>query len=637
MKKLSAIIGLILIFFAANPVFANVIVRMKVFQGAAGPDYINLKLFDTIAPLTVSNFLKYVNDTTTEGGNYNNSFIHRKANSPQVIQGGGFLFDPDLNGGSFTYDSIADTYPGGFQRVIRDVAVDNEFSLSNLRGTIAMAKTPGDINSATSEWFINLVDNSFLDSSEGGFTVFGEVIGNSIQLVDDIAVISVFNKLDIHPALGELPLISYNGTDPVQQSNLAWLETVEPVMNITADIDFGNVIIGDTVQRDITIENIRILDLVNGSDVVIGNIADLDPVDSPFSIVSGSDNCSNIILLRTITCNLTIEFSPQSEADYSDTFNIEFSDPAISYSFQLTGRAADSFVVDLTTAIVVLNGFPTFTPTFTELNITEMDFGDLQLLNTFPVALKTINFALINDGNADLNVTSVDLTGSDDFTIVPNCLSVSPVKPGDFCLMPVTYTPSKLGTQTATMAIHSNDLNETPLIIPLIGSASEDVDGISLEVENAAPNNGDNNIDGIPDAQQSNVASLPGENNQYISLVTTAGLDIKNVKVLTKDQLVAPPDGIALNFGALDFSIENFLPGSTVIVGLILPQGTVVDTFYMYGPTPDNINPHWYDFSFDGKTGVVIIGDADFTNPLDVKKITRSLLSLVFIDGERVK
>ena len=72
MKKIPVIIGLILTLIATNPIFANAIVRMKVFQGAAGPDYINLKLFDKVAPLTVANFLKYVNDTTTEGGNYNN-------------------------------------------------------------------------------------------------------------------------------------------------------------------------------------------------------------------------------------------------------------------------------------------------------------------------------------------------------------------------------------------------------------------------------------------------------------------------------------------------------------------------------------------------------------------------------------
>jgi len=125
-----------------------------------------IELFDEVAPRTVTNFLKYVTD-----GDYNNTFIHRSVPG-FVIQGGGFRY----TGGTTVVE------------VPKDAAVPNEFSRSNLRGTLAMAKFGNDPNSATSEWFINLGDNSAnLDGQNGGFTVFGQVIGNGMAVVDAMA------------------------------------------------------------------------------------------------------------------------------------------------------------------------------------------------------------------------------------------------------------------------------------------------------------------------------------------------------------------------------------------------------------------------------------------------------------------
>ncbi len=154
---------------------------------------IDVELFDDVAPDTVANFLNYVAD-----GDYDGSFIHRSAVlqdgvTPFVIQGGGFFYD-----GS-DYLSIP-----------TDPPVANEFSLSNLRGTIAMAKLPGDPDSATSQWFFNLRDNSaILDPQNGGFTVFGEVVGDGMLVVDAIAALQRWNASSIDPAFGEIPLIDF--------------------------------------------------------------------------------------------------------------------------------------------------------------------------------------------------------------------------------------------------------------------------------------------------------------------------------------------------------------------------------------------------------------------------------------------
>ena len=159
---------------------ANVLVRFDTVLGA-----IDVELFDDDAPLTVANFLNYVND-----GDYTDSIIHRSAPG-FVIQGGGFQA----------------TLPPA--PIAKDAPVENEPGLSNVRGTIAMAKLPGDPDSATSEWFFNLGDNSGnLDNQNGGFTVFGRVADDaSLAVMDAIAGLQVFAA----PGFDELPLIDFPG------------------------------------------------------------------------------------------------------------------------------------------------------------------------------------------------------------------------------------------------------------------------------------------------------------------------------------------------------------------------------------------------------------------------------------------
>ncbi len=118
------------------------------------------------APITTANFLQYVED-----GFYDGTIFHRVV-PDFVVQGGGFL-------------------PGMVkQDGVRDPIV-NEFSpeRSNLRGSLAMAKLGGDPDSATSEFFFNLGDNSSnLDTQNGGFTVFAHVI-EGVDIVDMIATV----------------------------------------------------------------------------------------------------------------------------------------------------------------------------------------------------------------------------------------------------------------------------------------------------------------------------------------------------------------------------------------------------------------------------------------------------------------
>ena len=163
---------------------------------------VEIELFDEEAPATVANFLNYVND-----GDYANSFIHRSVPG-FVIQGGGFSF-----------------IDGEVLAIPSDPPVINEPGISNLRGTVAMAKVSGDPNSATSQWFFNLADNSAsLDNSNGGFTVFGQVAGNGMEVIDQIAALEIWNA---GGALGELPLIDYSGAGAVTEDNLVMIDIEE--------------------------------------------------------------------------------------------------------------------------------------------------------------------------------------------------------------------------------------------------------------------------------------------------------------------------------------------------------------------------------------------------------------------------
>ena len=115
------------------------------------------------APLSAANFLEYVDEGFFDG------LIFHRVIPGFMIQGGGML--PDM--------SQRDNHAP-----IKNEATNG---LKNLRGTLAMART-SDINSATSQFFINLSDNAFLDNAPGnhGYAVFGKVV-DGIETIDRIA------------------------------------------------------------------------------------------------------------------------------------------------------------------------------------------------------------------------------------------------------------------------------------------------------------------------------------------------------------------------------------------------------------------------------------------------------------------
>lgn len=198
-----------------------------------------INLYDQTTPVTVANFLSYVNN-----GSYQNTIFHRTEKG-FVAQGGGFRFSGN-NAAPFT-------------AVTTQSAIKNEPKWSNVRGTIAMAKVSGNPNSATNQWFINLADNSSnLDLQNGGFSVFGQITGSGMEIVDAIAALP--NQLLNNQSFPNVPLRNYSAADsqanvPVTAANLVVIESItvinadansaaslqpKPNTLITAPVDSGS-------------------------------------------------------------------------------------------------------------------------------------------------------------------------------------------------------------------------------------------------------------------------------------------------------------------------------------------------------------------------------------------------------------
>jgi peptidyl-prolyl cis-trans isomerase A (cyclophilin A) len=165
---------------------------------------IQINLFDEATPKTVENFLSYVNS-----GAFASTVVHRSVDG-FITQTGGFTYNSPITS---TTGFVLDRVPAG-------TAVINEPKLSNLRGTVAMAKLGNDPNSATSGWFFNLANNaSNLDVQNGGFTVFGQVIGDGMQVVDDIAAQTIIN-MGTNTAFENLPIRNYSQADAASGADI---------------------------------------------------------------------------------------------------------------------------------------------------------------------------------------------------------------------------------------------------------------------------------------------------------------------------------------------------------------------------------------------------------------------------------
>jgi len=124
-----------------------------------------IEFYEKEAPVTVANFLTYISDAFFDG-----TIFHRIVPG-FVIQGGGFTEDMSQ------------------KKTLAPIKNEADNGLKNKRGSLSMART-NDINSATSQFFVNLKDNDFLDNQRGnfGYAVFARVT-EGMDVIDKIAAV----------------------------------------------------------------------------------------------------------------------------------------------------------------------------------------------------------------------------------------------------------------------------------------------------------------------------------------------------------------------------------------------------------------------------------------------------------------
>lgn len=219
---------LFLLFATVTSLQAGTLVQFRTTIGD-----IEIELYDQDKPVTVTNFLYYVKQ-----GYPNDMIIHRFVPG-FVIQGG------------LAYTANRQTAPS-LNFISTKPTITNEYSVgrtfSNTNGTIAMARAGGITNSATSQWYINLADNSALDNVDGGFTVFG------------------------HTLRGFDVLASFSSTSPQK----IWVYTGigSPLSELPIMRNTTNPTFNDLVYVDITLLNVRITDIGTGKQIVWRSVKD---------------------------------------------------------------------------------------------------------------------------------------------------------------------------------------------------------------------------------------------------------------------------------------------------------------------------------------------------------------------------
>ncbi len=341
------------------------------------------------APLTVANFLSYV-----DNNNYDNSFFHRSVPG-FIIQGGGSFIDTANNYSVTPIESHG--------------TVKNEPGDSNLRGTIAMAKVDQDTestksaDSATSEWFFNLADNSAnLDQQNGGFTVFGKVLESSMPAVDGIAALSVSDQ-SASIGFNELPLIQVpSGDDTLKLQDLVLIGNAsrfrfsvkKQVAGVKATIQNNFLVLEPSGKPTSSNSSIMIraiapdgryldfsvpLDIATNHPMIakgVGTQSIKINEDTPINISIPVSNPDNSPLVWDFTdlptkgdCELlpeakqgvrVIRYTPDANISGSDSFTLRVLDDNV----KLQKRGQDQLKVNIT--ITPINDLPTITapPTF---------------------------------------------------------------------------------------------------------------------------------------------------------------------------------------------------------------------------------------------------------------------------------
>ena len=176
----------------------------------------------------------------------------------------------------------------------------------------------------------------------------------------------------------------------------------------------------------------------------------------------------------------------------------------------------------------------------------------------------------------------------------------------------VTNTPGV--NLTLVPAIQPNVLGDATDSVITITQPDADNDGVSDPEENAS---------GVLGAvNNASVAALRDAQGQFVRFEAPAGLSFRNMRLVGNPSPSDAPAGVTFPNGFFDFDLIGLAPGGETNIVMTLPAGSTANSYYRFGPTPDNPTPHWFNFAFDGTTGASV--DVEFGE-----------VTLFFKDGAR--
>ena len=219
-------------------------------------------------------------------------------------------------------------------------------------------------------------------------------------------------------------------------------------------IPFGDVTVGSPLQQHVTITN-------NGNaDLMIGNIAQNNPVVLPFSILN--DSCSGQSIAPSSNCTLTVRFAPYSTGSLNDSFDIPSDDPdegTVTLSVSGTGLSMPVPDIRVNDSVVPVSD-------------QQIPFGEVT-----EGSVSQQNITIANNGNADLVIGTISQSNpiALPFGILNDYCSGQSISPSSNCTLIVSFSPLSSGSFNNSFDIPSDDPDENPVIVTVNGTGLSSV------------------------------------------------------------------------------------------------------------------------------------------------------------------
>ena len=624
-----------------DPNIVNSQVKIRTSKGD-----VNVDLLDKDAPQTVENFYNYVNADA-----YDNSIFHRLA-SGFVLQGGGFKFNPAVTADPTATPPVTAS-PALITAIPTNPAVENEFdgvNRSNLAGTVAMAKLGSDPNSATNQFFFNLANNSSnLDNQNGGFTVFGRLVGAAdIAVVDNLSKVtgttntsttsttSKIKKFDasnatgvnasVRGALNDLPLDDYkngvakttteiNASNPPNPND----KTGSNFATDTTAANFLRILGVDTVVRD----EVLTYTVVSNSNPTLFS----DPThlikDNRLTLTTAADQVGTATIVVRATDKHGVSTGTDGNPDA--TFHVSVSAKPVFTSATAVNVAENTTAVQ--TVVATDADVPAQTVTYsisggadqTKFNITTGGVLTFTSAPNFelPTDANTDNVYAVqvkaDDGNGGTTTQNINVTVtavSDNSPVFTSAAAVE-VNENATTVLTVVATDADLPAQTVTYSI--SDGADKDLF---------DITSGGVLTFKSAPN-----FEAPTDAGTNNVYAVQvtandgsgGSTTQDINVTVTAAND--NSPTFISSPTIDVTDGAA----SVDVTEGNTAVGTVLATDADLPAQTVI--YSIIGGADKDL----FDITTDG--ALTFKSAPSFTSPADVDHNNSYIVTVQASDG----